>query len=121
MEEKNIETVGKTVAQSRVEAFGRLAAAILLCVLVALIAMGVVDADTLTAAVASVLLIASNILIWWKDNNVTLQAIFRHAVEVEFVDDGDDPDDITLTAVEQIATEREGDELRVDLGDRDDR
>lgn len=49
---------------------------------VALIAMGVVDASALQAAVAAALAIAGLVLAWWKDNNVTILAIARHMLNV---------------------------------------
>lgn len=73
------------VAQEKVDEerlFGalRLVFPLVLIILVALIATGVVDADKLAAAVASVLAIFGLVVAWWKDNNMTLMAIIRHAV-----------------------------------------
>lgn len=80
------------VARNRIEAFGRLAVALAFVVLVGLIAARVVDADAVQAAVTAVLAIASLVLVWWKDNNVTLRAILRHQVGIEIKEDtaGDD-------------------------------
>ena len=58
----------------RTKAFGRLAVALFALALVFLIAFGVIDADALTAAVAAVLAIATEVLAWWKNNNVTKNA-----------------------------------------------
>lgn len=73
------------VAQEKVDEerlFGalRLVFPLVLIILVALIATGVVDADKLAAAVTSVLAIFGLVVAWWKDNNMTLMAIIRHAV-----------------------------------------
>ena len=83
MEETN--DVEPMVEQEKVDEerlFGslRLVFPLVLIVLVALIATGVVDADRLAAAVASVLAIFGLVVAWWKDNNMTLMAIIRHAV-----------------------------------------
>ena len=58
----------------RVQAFSRLAAALIMLTLVLLIAFGVIDADALTMAVTAVLAIATEIVAWWKNNNVTKNA-----------------------------------------------
>lgn len=76
------------VAQEKVDEerlFGalRLVFPLVLIILVALIATGVVDADRLAAAVTSVLAIFGLVVAWWKDNNMTLMAIIRHAVWTE--------------------------------------
>ena len=82
MEETN--DVEPMVEQEKVDEerlFGilRLVFPLVLIVLVALIATGVVDADRLAAAVTSVLAIFGLVVAWWKDNNMTLMAIIRHA------------------------------------------
>lgn len=59
----------------RAKAFARLAVALLALALVFLIALGVIDADALTVAVSAVLAIGTEILAWWKNNNVTKEAI----------------------------------------------
>lgn len=58
----------------RVKAFSRLAVALVMLALVLLIAFGVIDADALTMAVTAVLAIATEIVAWWKNNNVTENA-----------------------------------------------
>lgn len=83
MEETN--DVEPMVEQEKIDEerlFGilRLVFPLVLIVLVALIATGVVDADRLAAAVTSVLAIFGLVVAWWKDNNMTLMAIIRHAV-----------------------------------------
>ena len=83
MEETN--DVEPMVEQEKVDEerlFGilRLVFPLVLIVLVALIATGVVGADRLAAAVASVLAIFGLVVAGWKDNNMTLMAIIRHAV-----------------------------------------
>lgn len=83
----------KIITKNRLAAFGRLAIGLVFAVIVALIATGVVDADVLSAAVASVLAIASMVLAWWMDNNVTIKAILRHETEVEIVEDEEGTDD----------------------------
>lgn len=70
------------VTKSRLWAFGRLAVAVMFIAVVALIAMGVVDASALQAAVAAALAIAGLVLAWWKDNNVTILSIARHMLNV---------------------------------------
>ncbi|WP_282192051.1 hypothetical protein [Adlercreutzia caecimuris] len=70
------------VTKSRLWAFGRLAVALMFIAVVALIAMGVVDASALQAAVAAALALAGLVLAWWKDNNVTILAIARHMLNV---------------------------------------
>ena len=59
----------------KAKAFARLAVALFALALVFLIAFGVIDADSLTMAVTAVLAIGSEILAWWKNNNVTSEAI----------------------------------------------
>lgn len=71
------------VEEERLFGILRLVFPLVLIVLVALIATGVVDADRLAAAVASVLAIFGLVVAWWKDNNMTLMAIIRHAVWTE--------------------------------------
>lgn len=83
MEETN--DVEPMVEQEKIDEerlFGilRLVFPLVLIVLVALIATGVVDADRLAAAVTSVLAIFGLVVAWWKDNNMTLMAIMRHTV-----------------------------------------
>ena len=83
MEETN--DVEPMVEQEKVDEerlFGilRLVFPLVLIVLIALIATGVVDADRLAAAVTSVLAIFGLVVAWWKDNNMSLMAIIRHAV-----------------------------------------
>ena len=68
------------VDEERLFGILRLVFPLVLIVLVALIATGVVDADRLAAAVTSVLAIIGLVVAWWKDNNMTLMAIIRHAV-----------------------------------------
>lgn len=68
------------VDEERLFSILRLVFPLVLIVLVALIATGVVDADRLAAAVTSVLAIFGLVVAWWKDNNMTLMAIIRHAV-----------------------------------------
>lgn len=58
----------------RTKAFARLAVALGALALVFLIAFGVIDADALTMAVTAVLAIGSEVLAWWKNNNVTTNA-----------------------------------------------
>lgn len=68
------------VDEERLFGILRLVFPLVLIVLVALIATGVVDAGRLAAAVTSVLAIIGLVVAWWKDNNMTLMAIIRHAV-----------------------------------------
>lgn len=90
----------KEIIENRVAAFVRLGVALLFGVLVALIATGIIDASALEAAVASVLAIATLVLAWWKDNNVTIKAILRHMTGVEIVDEIDDDAEIVEGAPE---------------------
>ncbi|MEC4294056.1 hypothetical protein [Adlercreutzia shanghongiae] len=68
------------VKEERLFGVLRLAFPLLFVVLVALVATGIVDAGQLEAAVASVLAVAGLVLAWWKDNNMTIMAIIRHAI-----------------------------------------
>lgn len=77
----------KLIIESRVKAFARLGIALLFIVLVGLIATGVIDASALEAATASVLAVATLVVAWWRDNNVTITAILRHMTGVELVDE----------------------------------
>lgn len=94
LEDGRVKAEEVPVARSRIAAFGRLAVALAFVGLVGLIAAGVIDADAVQAAVTAVLAIASLVLVWWKDNNVTLRAILRHHlgvdVRVEAVEEGEE-------------------------------
>lgn len=79
------------VTGNRIKAFARLAVALAFVIVVALIATGVVDAGALEAAVTSALAIAGLVLVWWKDNNVTIRAIARHLIPIA--------DDVTVKEI----------------------
>lgn len=79
------EVTEQEVKAERLTGIARLLFPLVFIVLVALIAIGVLDAEALSAAVAAVLAVAGLVLAWWKDNNMTIMAIVRHMVwnEVE--------------------------------------
>lgn len=87
------------ITQSRLKGSLRLAVALVFAILVALIAMGAVDADALEAAVLAVLGIASIVVAWWKDNDMTIHAIMRKMLgtadmeEIEEIDEDRDGQD----------------------------
>lgn len=58
----------------RTKAFVRLGLALLWLAVVFLIAFDVIDADKLTTAVAAGLAIGTELIAWWKNNNVTKNA-----------------------------------------------
>jgi hypothetical protein len=58
----------------RVQAVSRLVAALLALAFVLLIAFDVIDAEKLTTAVFAVLAIGTEVVAWWRNNNVTKNA-----------------------------------------------
>jgi hypothetical protein len=58
----------------RIQAFMRLAVALLALAMVLLIAFDMLDAEKLTTAVFAVLAIATECVAWWRNNNVTENA-----------------------------------------------
>lgn len=74
------EVTEQEVKAERLTGIARLLFPLVFIVLVALIAIGVLDAEALSAAVAAVLAVAGLVLAWWKDNNMTIMAIVRHVI-----------------------------------------
>lgn len=83
----------------RAKAFANLAVEAVLLLNVILSNIGInpipVDKDLLYSVVSGIVLICWSIWVWWKDNNVTEDAIMRHcADELEDEDYEDEEDEV---------------------------